>query len=153
MKERARLDPGLLWTIKSSSQLHNIWMALDGDPRWLANSLRSGFACKAEMVMAADLIEGKIRPPRAGSSDLNKRFEIADTVATMAELCPKVQRKVIISEVAEMYGVSERFVYNALAEFDEHYLSEIKRIQNEKYQRRLPIEILEALEARIFPQK
>jgi hypothetical protein len=117
--------------------LMGIWHAIEGDPSWLARSLRSGTASTAEQMLAADLIEGKVRPhrPRSFESVRETRLEIAlayDNLKKGYAHLPKKarQEKAIKGAIAQLYGVSARHVDNVLAEFDDKELSEIKRIRH-----------------------
>jgi hypothetical protein len=117
--------------------LLGIWYAIEGDPSWLARSLRSGTASTAEQMLAADLIEGKLKPrrPRSFESMREDRLEIALDYAVLKKMCAHLpkrarQEKAIKGQIAESYGVSARHVDNVLAEFDDQEISEIDRIRH-----------------------
>jgi hypothetical protein len=119
--------------------LIGIWHAIEGNPSWLARSLRSGTASTAEQMLAADLIEGKLKPrrPRSFESTRERRLEIALDYAFLKKVyahLPKRarQEKAVKGEIAKLYGVSARHVDNVLAEFDDKELLEIKRIRHGK---------------------
>jgi hypothetical protein len=82
----ARPDPPLS-SVKSGRALRSIWAALEKKPQQLSARLRAGIASNAEQALAADLIEGKIKPrrPRPGSGRENR---IA--VALMANILEKI---------------------------------------------------------------
>jgi hypothetical protein len=72
-------QPDLPWSdIDSDHELRSIFAALEGKPQQLATRLRAGNASKVEQALAADLIEGKIKPrrPRSGS-DTESRLLVA----------------------------------------------------------------------------
>jgi hypothetical protein len=98
-----------------------IWDALEGDPRLLAERLREGTASPEERALAADLISGKIkpRPIRKGQPKRIQKQGMAQMVFTLEAGAPPKTRKAVIPAVAEAFGVSERTVYNALAECEE----------------------------------
>ena len=112
MKERRRGRPKgtkkrkttlLPSAVKTSDALFSIWSALETNPKQLAERLRKGDASKAEMALAADLIEGIIKPRRPRSSR-EDRFEIAKWVAQFEKSKPTWQRKKVISVVADFLG-------------------------------------------------
>ena len=76
-----------LGNIKSGLALFSIWAALDGDPQQLLTRLRAGVASNAERALAADLLEGKIKPrrPRRGS-DRQSRFRVALLIWVLDEI-------------------------------------------------------------------
>jgi len=124
MKKR-RADPPLT-NIRSSRALRGIWSALEGDPKWLAERLRAGVASNAEQAVAADLIEGKVKPRRP-RSERERRLEVAQTVSVMKRAFPKARPKAIMTEVINAFGgvkeISERHIYDVLAEFDDETLA------------------------------
>lgn len=127
-KERA--EPPLS-AVKYRIALDSIWQALEGDPRWLVSRLRQGIASCPEQVLAADLIEGKIKPRRPKLKK-STQLEIAKSVAFLERLYPHKPRKAIIPVVAEKYGRSERRVYDALKEFDDDALAQIEQMREPK---------------------
>jgi hypothetical protein len=98
-----------------------IWDALEGEPRLLAERLRDDIASREERALAADLISGKIkpRPVRKGQPKRIEKQGMVQMVFTMEAGAPPMPRKVIIPAVAEAFHVSEKTVYNALAEYHE----------------------------------
>ena len=147
MKERRRGRPKgtkkrkttlLPSAVKTSDALFSIWSALETNPKQLAERLSKGDASKAEMALAADLIEGIIKPRRPRSSR-EDRFEIAKWVAQFEKSKPTWQRKKVISVVADFLGrdqpISERHVYNALAEFDRETITQINHMPKDDNER------------------
>lgn len=138
MKEKRGAEP-LPSNVKTSTALYSIWSALEGDPKQLAARLRQGDASKAEMALAADLIEGVIKPRRPRSSR-EDRLEIANWVFQFEKWYPKWQRKKVISKTAEFlkehYGhISERHIYNALNEFDRETFVQIRQLPKDENER------------------
>jgi hypothetical protein len=128
-------------TVKTSDALYSIWSALEADPKQLAARLRERTASKAEMALAADLIEGKIKPRRPRSSR-EDRLSIAKRVAWFEKMYPTWQRKKIISIAIEVLKdfaphrrISARHVYNALDEFDRETIERIKRLPKNENER------------------
>jgi hypothetical protein len=112
-------------TIKTSDALYSMWAALETAPEQLATRLREGKASKAEMALAADLIEKIVtpqRPRKPGSSRFDK-LVILERVAFLEKLFPTWQRKKIIGETAHQlkkwngWDVSKTHIYNVLTEF------------------------------------
>lgn len=131
MKKKGATEP-LPSAVKTYDALHSIWSALEANPEQLAARLRRGDASKAEMALAADLIEGKKKPRRPRSSR-EERLIIAEHVAWLKKLYPTWQRKKIISVAVEWLKrdhrhISERHVYNALDEFDRDTVARINRM-------------------------
>jgi hypothetical protein len=125
--------------VKTYDALHSIWSALEANPEQLASRLRRGDASKAEMALAADLIEGKKKPRRPRSSR-EQRLIIAEHVAWLKKLYPTWQRKKIISVAVEWLKrnhryISERHVYKALAEFDGNAVAKINRMPRNENER------------------
>jgi hypothetical protein len=125
--------------VKTYDALDSIWSALEANPKQLAARLRRGDASKAEMALAADLIEGKKKPRRPRSSR-EQRLIIAEHVAWVRKLHPTWQRKKIISVAVEWLKrshqhISERHVYNALAEFDDNAVAQINQMPKSEAER------------------
>lgn len=97
----------------------SIWGALEADDRLLSERLREGVASPEEMQVAADLIQKKVKPRRLkkGQPPQFVNYAMAQMVLVMEAAGAPRQRKAIIPEVAEIFGVSVKHVYNALAEF------------------------------------
>ena len=141
MTKRPYLLPS---NVKTSDALYSIWSALDADPQQLAARLRQGEASKAEMSLAADLIEKKIKPRRPRSSR-EQRLHIAEHVALLKWVFPKWQRKKIVSVAIKHLKnrpgyphhrhISERHIYNALAEFDGNAVAHIKQLPKSEVER------------------
>jgi hypothetical protein len=159
MKSRGSDPP--LSSIKSGRALLSIWAALDGDPQRLLTRLRAGVASNAEQALAADLLEGKIKPrrPRRGSDRLSRflvasgtRFldgvfmgrQIASTGAFPTQLSnaqlkamrKAIPRKTVLSLAREMVGdrsrmMSEREAYYALKEFNDAVFSQIRNMKED----------------------
>jgi hypothetical protein len=134
-------------TVKTSDALYSIWSALEANPKQLAARLRQGDdASKAEMVLAADLIEGIIKPRRPRSSR-EQRLHIAETVAWLKKIHPTWQRRRIVDRAVEKLKsspgwpiryVSRRRVYKALAEFDRDTVARINRMPKNENERIIP---------------
>jgi hypothetical protein len=91
------------------------------------------------MALAADLIEGKIKPrrPRTARED---RMHIAQWVFQFEKWYPKWQRKKVISITAEFLKelhphISVRHIYNALGEFDRETFVRIKQLPKDDNER------------------
>jgi hypothetical protein len=139
-----------LGDIKDYDALRSIWSALEARPSFLASRLRDGSASPEEVLVTADIIEGKIKPRRLrpGASSRHKRLEIAEHVAFLEELLPRVRRKAIgrtgrvfrskeiIPFAAKQYGVKSRHVYQALAEFDGDALAHVNRMYPNSWTRK-----------------
>ena len=99
----------------------------------------------AEMALAADLIEGRIKPRRPRSSR-EQRLLIAETVAWLKKIHPKWQRKKIVSVAVEelknsswpIRHISTRQVYKALEEFDSDTVARIERMPKNDNERIIP---------------
>jgi hypothetical protein len=136
--KRRKSDEPVLSTIKDYGALDSVWSALEARPAVLASRLRDGKASRVEIRLAADLIEGKVKPrrPRRGFSR-SRRLELAEHVAFLEKVLPHVQqnvlRKQIISLAAEDKGVKERHVYDALAEFDGDALAQSERMYQNSF--------------------
>jgi hypothetical protein len=116
--------------INDRIELFSIVQALEGHPDWLLNRLRKGQATNTEQAVAADLIEGKIKPPRRNRrSPWRERAFTAEIVVFLKERYPDVPQKNIIEAVATS-PKGERRVYEKLAEIDNQALAEIKRIRS-----------------------
>jgi hypothetical protein len=134
MKKCGPSEPPLS-DIKDYDALNSIWSALEARPSVLASRLRDGSASAQENRLAADLIEGIIKPrrPRKGTPR-HQRLEIAEYVAFLEKVLPHVQgkadiaRKKVVSFAHEEYGVSERYVYKAMAKFDSNALAQSERM-------------------------
>lgn len=102
----------------------SIWDALEADDRLLSERLRKGVASPEEMELAADLLQKKIKPRRLkkGQPKQIQNHAMAQMVLVIEAGIPPRQRKTIIPDVAKAFGVSERHVYNALAEFGDTLL-------------------------------
>jgi len=150
-----------LGNIKSGRALLSIWAALDGDPQRLLTRLRAGVASNAEQALAAELLEGKIKPRRARrGSDRQSRFlvavathfldgvfmgrQIASTGAFPTQLSnaqleamrKAIPRKTVLSLAREMVGdrfrmMSEREAYYALKEFNDVAFSQIRNMKDD----------------------
>jgi hypothetical protein len=145
MKKTAYQVPS---TVKTSDALFSIWSALDADPQQLAARLRSGEASKAEMSLAADLIEKKIKPRRPRSSR-EQRLEIAKRFAQFKKGFPTWQRKRLVDYVVQCLKdrgvgghrhISARHVYNAVKEFDDDTRAQIYRMPRNDDQRLIELE-------------
>jgi hypothetical protein len=139
--------PDLPWSdIESADELRSIFAALERSPRQLSARLRDGLASKVEQALAADLLEGKIKPkrPRPGSHR-EARLTVAFLIflletlwnvpnlekayaATFPGVPPpklrKLQRKALLHWARETVGhkskvMKDRAAYNALIEFDD----------------------------------
>jgi hypothetical protein len=105
--------------VKNIIALWSIWAALDGDPKRLAKRLRAGLASREEMAFAADLLEGKVKVYRRRPRQPTRRTndEIGQAVLFMSEIYPnRSKTKSIIPDVAKAFGVSEKHVFNSLAD-------------------------------------
>jgi hypothetical protein len=105
-----------LTLIKEGAAWRVALAALDGDTSILANRLRKGLASFEEMAIAADLIEGKIKPrrPRPGQPSRLRNDEIVLAYFLYRFGHPDWSEKQIKGEVADMFDVSWRHVYNVL---------------------------------------
>jgi hypothetical protein len=130
----------LLSAAKTSDALHSMWSGLEANPEQLAARLRQGDATKAEMALAADLIEAKIKPRRPRSSR-EQRLIIAEHVAWVKKIKPTWQRRRIIESTVDylknlhsppMRYISARQVYKALAEFDRDTVARINRMPKDE---------------------
>jgi hypothetical protein len=102
-----------LTLIKEGAAWRVALAVLDGDTSILANRLRKGLASCEEMVIAADLIEGKIKPRRRQPSRWrNDEIVLAYFIYRFGH--PDWSEKQIKGEVADMFDVSWRHVYNVL---------------------------------------
>lgn len=142
MKKGGLSEPPPLSDIKDYDALDSIWSALEARPSFLASRLRDGSASPEELKVAADLIEGEIKPRRLrpGASSRHKRLRIAEYVAFLERVLPHVRRKdsggkgrifrskEVIPLAAEEHGVKPRHVYAALAEFDGDALAHVERM-------------------------
>ena len=122
-----------LYDVRDYDELVSIWAAVEAKPSLLASRLRDGGASRVEMKVAADLIEGKIKSRRPKFFGRERRLSIAELVAFLEKLLPRIKRKpvarkVVISLAAEHHRVSERHVYNALEEFDASALAHCERL-------------------------
>jgi len=114
--------------------LNSIWLAQEGEIGLLAVRLRQGTASQEEMTLAADLIEGKIKPrrPTKSKSWANYRraahYQIAEYVKLLKEINPKWQRKRIIGEIAKEYRLSKSKIYDVLKDFDDKTLTQISQL-------------------------
>ena len=111
--------------------LYSIWAAQEGESGPLAVRLRQGTASQEEMTLAADLIEGKIKPRRPTKSMVNFRaahYQIAQYVKLLKEINPKWQRKRIIGEIAKEYRLSKSKIYAVLKDFDDKTLTQISQL-------------------------
>jgi len=131
---KRRPEPPLS-AIKDLNIRDSIWHALEGNLRPLLTRLRRGTASPEEQKLIAELHEATIEPrqakikPRQITRDV--RLAIAETVAFLEKIRPEQLRKQTLSRVAEQFGVCERIVYLALAQFDTKALSQIDQmIQN-----------------------
>ena len=98
----------------------SIWGALEADDRLLSERLREGVASPEEMQVAADLIQKKVKPRRLkkGQPPQIVNYAMAQMVLVMEAAGAPRQRKEDHSRSGvETFGVSEKHVYNALAEF------------------------------------
>jgi hypothetical protein len=141
--------PDLPWSdIESADELHSILAALDDSPQQLFARLRAGMASKVEQALAADLLERKIKPrrPRPGSHT-EARLMVAALIRLLEKIPPqlwgylpgmppqklrKVQRKALLHWARETVGhkskvMKDRAAYNALIEFDEAAISQLKK--------------------------
>jgi hypothetical protein len=107
--------------------------AREGNPTLLASRLRNGDSLsQAENHFLADWLEGKAKPrkPRPTKSGkvilARKRHEIVQAVLFIEAIHPGRQRKAIIPDVGEVYGVSPRFVFKLLSEYDPEQLELIR---------------------------
>lgn len=137
MKKQGSTGPPLR-DVRDYDELASIWTAVEAQPSLLASRLRDGSASREEKKVAADLIEGKIKPRRSRFYGRKKRLEIAQSVAFLEKILPYVKRKalprkVVIALAAEEHKVSERHVYNALEEFDESALAHCERLYRNSF--------------------
>jgi hypothetical protein len=142
MKRRGSFEPAL-GEIKDNDALHSIWSALEAEPRFLATRLRDGSASPEERRLAADLIEGNIKPqrPRRGSSR-HQGLAIAEFVAFARRVRPNAPSKKVISLAREHFKdkvsgrvPSERYVYKMLKEFDDDALAHSERMYGDTSER------------------
>jgi hypothetical protein len=92
-----------------------------GDPRRLANRLRGGIPLSDdERKLAADLIEGKIKPrrPKSGAKSASEKDLIVSIVFLVEATHPGRKREAIIKGLCEVFNVSRRQVFNLLNEID-----------------------------------
>jgi hypothetical protein len=154
-----------LSNIESDRELRSIFAALEGSPQQLSARLRTGMASKVEQALAADLIEGKIKPRRSRlGSDRESRLLVAVFIRLLERLWtvpnmekaylaalgivptlrddPHIelkglklrnpQRKAILHLARKIVGkgskeMSERQVYNALTEFDDAAIAQLRK--------------------------
>jgi hypothetical protein len=105
---------------RAENELTAKWHALEGDMWWLANALRRGTASNDLQALAADLLEGKVKPRRNRKPwrlHREDRFYVAQFVAALETMHSDKPRKWVVSTAASRCGVHERSVYNALDEF------------------------------------
>jgi hypothetical protein len=109
----------------------SVMEAREVNPTRLAARLRSGVPLsQAERHFLADLIEGKINPRKPRPTKFGevktalKRYAIVQAVL-YHEAMTGAQRKTIIPDVGKVYGVSPRFVFKLLSEFDPEQLEAI----------------------------
>jgi hypothetical protein len=112
----------------------SVMEAREVNPTRLAARLRSGVPLsQAERHFLADLIEGKINPRKPRPTKFGevktalKRYAIVQAVLYHEAIHPKRQRKTIIPDVGKFYGVSPRFVFKLLSEFDPKQLQLIRQ--------------------------
>jgi hypothetical protein len=150
-----KLRPDLPWSdIESADELRSTLAALDGDPQQLSARLRDGLASKIERTLAADLLERKIKPRRSRPGShreaclmvavlirlLEKLWTVPNMEGAYYAALPYVpppnfrnwQRKTILHSARKIVGqkskvMSERQAYNALDEFDEAAVSQLKK--------------------------
>jgi len=140
MKKKGGTEP-LPSAVRTSDALYSIWSALEANPKQLAARLRQGDASKAEMALAANLIEAIIKPRRPRSSR-EERLIIAEHVRWIERLRPTFPRKKVIRLTVEHFKdrgqrISARHVYNALAEFDRITVARINRLPENENERGL----------------
>jgi hypothetical protein len=106
--------------------------AREVNPTRLAARLRSGVPLsQAERNFLADLIEGKIKPRKSRPTKSGevktalKRYAIVQAVL-YHEAMTGAPRKNLIPDVSKLYGVSTRFVFKLLSEFDPEQLEAIR---------------------------
>jgi transposase len=100
-----------------------IWAALDGNINELAYRLRKGLASPDEMAFVADLIERKVNPRqrRLGQPTRLTNDEIVQAVFQLQVMYsgfPAWPEERIKREVADMFGVKYRHVYDVLKALD-----------------------------------
>jgi hypothetical protein len=121
------------WPPTQLIAFRSVMQAREGNPTLLANRLRNGDPLsQAERHFLADLIEGKTkprkpRPTKSGKAILtHERHDIVQTFFYLEAIYPGQQRKVTIPEVCGVYGVSPRFVFKLLSEYDPEQLELIR---------------------------
>ena len=112
---------------------HSIWDALDGNTSRLTHRLREGMASPNEIAFVADLIEGKAtsRRPRSGQPTRLANDLIVQTVFQHQMQYPNWPEKKIKGEVAKMFGVKERHLYDLLHALDPERSKYLRRIARE----------------------
>ena len=140
--KRNRVEPPLI-EIKDNDALESIWSALEAKPGFLASRLRDGSASPEERRIAADLIEGKIkprRPSRRGSSRFQHLF-VAEFIRWVRSIKPNASPKWVLNIARQHFKdrhgwePSERYVRYAIDEFDEHTLAHSKRMYRNTLER------------------
>lgn len=109
------------------SERKAMWEAREGDPSRLAKHLRAGIASPEETALAADLLEGKIRPrrPKLGAPTREQQDEMAFLVICLKTIYPHRKEMAIINQVSKAFGASERLVRYAERGFDPERRDEI----------------------------
>jgi hypothetical protein len=107
-----------------------MWEAREGDPSRLARHLRDGIASPEERALAADLLEGKIRPrrPKLGAPTRAQQDEMAVLVICLKTIYPRRKEMAIIKQVSDAFGASERLVRYAERRFNPERRNEILRM-------------------------
>jgi hypothetical protein len=113
-----------------------MWQARDGKPRLLLTRMRANNVTREELCLAADLIEGNIKPRRLRKDQPSSETKLA--IASMAWLLrlqfrifqPRSKnvwpmKKKIIPMVAEAHGVSTRLVEKLMLEYGDHGIEEL----------------------------
>jgi hypothetical protein len=102
------------------SERKAMWEALDGNPSMLANHLRWSIASTEELALAANLLEGKVKPrrPKSGGPRRMQKDQIGFWVLCQKAIYPDRKEMAIIKDAADIFKVSERLARSAASEFD-----------------------------------
>jgi hypothetical protein len=100
-----------------------IWAALDGNVEEIAQKLREGIASREEMALAADVLEGKVKPrrPRRGQPTRSTNHQIAQIFFQFRVAYPDWPKKKIVGRIVDIFGLKGeygRHVYDVLKALD-----------------------------------
>lgn len=94
---------------------------LERDDELFARRIREGIASREEMALAADLLQKRTtqRQPKKGQPNwiMNEAIVLMVLHLEANADARKTPHKTIVPEVAKIFGVSIRHVYNVLAEY------------------------------------